>query len=443
MQGEIAYILKGFPRLSETFISNEIRLLEDMGLHLRLFSIKQGDTDKIHQTVEEIRAPLTVLPAMTSLSNTALLPWLKENLPNYHRAHLKLLRRRPLAYTATLATALWWSLRYRKSPWGGPRKVFIKEFLQAGVIALKVVETDAIRLLHSHFCHGATTVALFASRLSGKPFSFTAHAKDIYQTELNPGNLLQIKIRQARFVTTCTGANLKHLKALAGHQNVHLVYHGLDTRQFHPPLSPSKKKDIVKILAVGRFVEKKGFHYLVKACQQLKRQGFEFHCRILGERSESYEKIQALIAQWQLHDIVTLEGPMPHEALAGIYREVDIFALPCQVLGNGDRDGIPNVLMEAMASGLAVVSSEISGIPELIEDGQDGLLVPEKDIEALTEALKTLIADTGKRYRLGRNARNKICRRFDARHTNQHLKALFCQCLTEEKTVPFSPSPSA
>ncbi len=438
MQGEIAYILKGFPRLSETFISNEIRLLEEMGLQLRLFSIKQGDTDKIHRAVGTIRAPLMVLPAMTSLSNTRLLPWLRENLPDYYRGHLRLFRLRPLAYASTLATALWLSIRYRKSPWGGLRKVFIKEFLQAGIIALKVAETDSIRLLHAHFCHGATTVALFASRLSGKPYSFTAHAKDIYQADMNPGDLLQFKIRQARFVTTCTGANLQYLKARAGHGNVHLVYHGLDTRQFRPALSPSKKKEVTRILAIGRYVEKKGFHFLVAACHRLKQQGIEFHCRIVGERGESFEKIQILIAHWQLHDTVSLEGPMSHEVLAEIYRQADIFALPCQVLGNGDRDGIPNVLMEAMASGLAVVSSNISGMPELIEDGQDGLLVPEKDIEALVKTLRILISDPDKRNHLGKNARKKICRLFDARQTNLRLKALFCECLAEEKAASFT-----
>ncbi len=428
MQGEIAYILKGFPRLSETFISNEIRLLESFGLRLYLFSIKQGEEEQVHEGVSQIRAPLTVLPPMTSLSSTTLWSWLKDNLPVCCRDHLRLFRRRPLPYLATLTKALWWSLRYRKSTFGGLRKVFIKEFLQAGIIALEVIESESIRHLHAHFCHGATTVALFVSSMSGRSFSFTAHAKDIYQKDQNPGDLLGLKIRQARFVTTCTGANLKYLRSLTERDSIHLVYHGLDIEQFRPA-PEARQNPIVQIIAVGRFVEKKGFHYLVEACHDLKQKGLAFHCRILGEYGEGYQGIRELVDELELHNQISLQGPVTHEALADIYRQMDIFALPCQVLDNGDRDGIPNVLMEAMASGLAVVASRISGIPELIDHDRDGLLVAEKNVDALTEALETLFADAAKRHELGDNARNKVCREFDARSTNLRLKQLFTECM--------------
>lgn len=424
MQGEIAYILKGFPRLSETFISNEIHLLETLGLKLRLFSIKPGDNKQVHGVIEKIRAPVHRLPIFTSLTGTALGPWLIQNLPAFTAAHLRLFRERPGPYLRTLALALYWSVRFRKEPLGGLRKVFIKEFLQAGLIAMEIIDSGNIRQLHAHFCHGATTVALFASTLTGIPFSFTAHAKDIYQQALNPGKLLQTKIRRANFVTTCTASNLVYLRNLSDRNNIHLVYHGLDIEQFKP--GPNKANpETVQILAVGRFVEKKGFHFLVEACQRLKQRGHRFQCRILGEPGDSLEPLMAQVEKFGLREIVSLEGPVTHEALATLYRQAHIFALPCQVLDNGDRDGIPNVLMEAMASGLAVVSSKISGIPELIDDQINGWLVPEKDVNALAAALESLILSPELRHRLGENARAKICQDFDARQTNHRLLRLF------------------
>lgn len=295
-----------------------------------------------------------------------------------------------------------------------------------------MIETDTVRHLHAHFCHGATTVSLFASRLSGRPYSFTAHAKDIYQKDQNPGELLRIKIKQARFVTTCTASNVNYLDRLSSCDNVHLVYHGLDTRQFHPPVGSGKDSNKIRILSVGRFVEKKGFHFLIEACHQLKQRGLVFHCRIIGEHGNCQHALQRLIDNLGLRNHVSLEGPVTHEALTEIYHQTDIFVLPCQVLDNGDRDGIPNVLMEAMASGLAVVSSRISGIPELIQHECNGLLVPEKNVSALSETLACLIENPNKRHSLGSKAREKVCQAFDARETNVHLKRLFTDCLSSK-----------
>lgn len=430
MQAEIAYILKGYPRLSETFISNEIYLLENMGLKLRIYSIKQSDEQQSHGVIDKIKAPVSYLPAMTSLSSTSLFAWLRVNLPNYADEHYRLLKKRPFAYLCTLGKALWMTMRYRKTRFSGFRKVFIKEFLQAGSIALQLTETPTIRHIHAHFCHGATTVAMFTSELSGLSYSFTAHAKDIYQQDLNPGDLLQKKIRHARFVTTCTGANQIHLASLMGTDRLYKIYHGLDINRFKPQANKTENASgPVRIISVGRYVEKKGFHYLLEACYQLKQQGLAFQCRIIGELGDQYVPLQQLRQRLGLEDCVALGGPITHEGLAAIYQQSDIFALPCQVLGNGDRDGIPNVLMEAMASGLAVVSSSISGIPELIESGKDGVLVAEKDSAALADALQSLMVDPQLRARLGEQARATICREFDARHTNQRLFQLFEACI--------------
>lgn len=424
--GEVGYVLMGFPRLSETFITQEIQLLEQLGARLRLFAVKHGDS-AVHDNVADIRAPLTYLPKVTSLSGTMLLPWLWRNLPAYWRAHASVVRRRPLRYLATLASAIAMCWRYREGRFAMPRKVYIKEFLQAGHIAHQVFAAPQVRHLHGHFCHGATNVTWFASRLTGLPFSFTAHAKDIYQADQNPGDLLPRKLKAARFATTCTDANRSHL---AHHHPdcpaVHTIYHGLDTEYFSPAhRKPAAAHDLPMLLAVGRLVEKKGFGHLVNACALLRDAGQQFRCVIVGEPGDQGEALRAAIAAHRLDGVVTIQGAVKHDQLRELYARAALFVLPCLVAANGDRDGIPNVLAEAMAMGLPVVTTPVSGIPELVEDGRNGVFVKEADDLSLAEALGRLLAEPAERDRLGIAARNTILDVFDARRTIVALGQLF------------------
>jgi glycosyltransferase involved in cell wall biosynthesis len=429
---DIGYVLMGFPRLSETFITHEIYLLEKLGMKLRLFAVKHGDMEQVHEVVARIRAPLTYLPAVTSLSGTNVAAWLWRNLPQYVEQHRKMFKARPYGYLKTLGAALAMSLRYRKS-WRAPlRKVFLKEFLQAGHIAMQIIDAGTIRHLHGHFCHGATTITWFVSRLTGIPFSFTAHAKDIYQTDQNPGDLLARKLDAARFVATCTGANATHLaQRFPSCEHVHTVYHGLDTDYFAPPLSGHRSSPAPLILAVGRFVEKKGFADLVDACALLKSAGAAFRCLLIGEKADQSESIRDKIDALGLNAVVSMQGPVTHGELRRIYHQSAIFALPCLVAANGDRDGIPNVLAEAMATGLAVVSTAVSGIPELVRDRLDGLIVPERNPPALAAALQQLLQDPSLRQRLGAAARARVCQVFDSHKTTLQLKALFLNAMRD------------
>jgi glycosyltransferase involved in cell wall biosynthesis len=430
----VAYVMKAFPRLSETFIAHEIHQLERLGLALRLYAIKQEEEPRVHPVVGTIRAPLAHLPAATSLSGAALTRWLRDNLPAFGRAQLAVAARHPLRYLATLAAALRLAWQHRGRDEAGRmrlRKVYVKEFLQAGWIAADLLRRPEVGHLHGHFCHGVATVTWFAARLTGLGFSFTAHAKDLYQRELNPGRLLERKLGAARFVATCTCANAQVLRARHPRpDDVHAIYHGLDTDWFAPLAQAGNAEAAAPlILAVGRLVEKKGFDQLVQACARLRDAGVAFRCLIVGERGAAQPAIEAAIAAQGLQPQVRLHGALTQDELRRLYAEARVFALPCQVMDDGDRDGFPNVLAEAMAMGVPVVSTRISGIPELIDDGEHGLLVEPRDAAALAAALQRVLGDDGLRERLARGGRARICERFDSRVTTRTLRDLFVRQL--------------
>jgi glycosyltransferase involved in cell wall biosynthesis len=422
---KIAYVMNGFPRLSETFIAHEIYQLECLGTPLRLYSVKQEREPVVHPVVGAIRAPLVYLPDASSLSGTTLVRWLRDNLPTFAGAHAVLLRKRPLAWLATLGSALALAWKHRPAPFS-LRKVFIKEFLQAGWIAQAVLREGDVSHLHGHFCHGVATITWFTSRLTGLPFSFTAHAKDIYQAELNPGRLLERKMGAARFVATCTCANAHVLRARHPRPDeVHAIYHGLDTQWFSPqPVVVSTEAPL--LLAVGRLVEKKGFDQLIAACALLKQRGAIFRCIIVGEDGSAGPALRAQIKALNVADRVQLHGAVTQGRLREIYRGAQAFVLPCRVMEDGDRDGFPNVLAEAMAMGVPVVSTPISGIPEMIDDGVHGLLV-EGSAASLADAAQRLLGDATLHARLALAARERICERFDSRRTTVELHDLLLQ----------------
>jgi glycosyltransferase involved in cell wall biosynthesis len=432
MRTKVAYVMNGFPRLSETFITHEIHQLERLGLKLRLFSIKRENELLVHPVVAAIQAPLTYLPKATSVSGTTLLGWLAQNLPTFGRAHLRVLARHPLRWLRTAGSALGLAWRHRGRDEAGRlrlRKVYVKEFLQAGEIADQVQRAADVGHLHGHFCHGVATITWFASRMTGIGFSFTAHAKDIYQAELNPGRLLERKLGAARFVATCTCANAQVLRARHERPDeVHAIYHGLDTDWFAPaPRAPrGTAADPLPplVLAVGRFVEKKGFDHLLRACARLRDAGTAFRCVIVGEMGSAHAALLRLIEQLQLSAQVQLRSAVAQDELRRIYAQARVFALPCQIMEDGDRDGFPNVLAEAMAMGVPVVSTAISGIPELIDHGVHGLLVEPRDAGALALALQRVIEDEGLYAELSAQGRARICERFDSRRTTLALRDL-------------------
>ena len=424
----IAYLLKGYPRLSELFIASEIERLERTGLRLRLFVIKPPDEPPRHRVVERIRARPEYLPPVTTVSGTPALPWLARNL----RPFLGPLARDCAAAAARSGASAWaagaQAVRARKGRVAWPRKVYMKEFLLAVALADRLLADPSVRHLHAHFAHGSTTVAWLASTITGVGFSFTGHAKDVYSDSLNPAGLLGRKLRAATFAVTCTAAGREHLQRAYPATPVHCVYHGLnaDLAQLLGDQPPRRSANgSLRVLGVGRLVPKKGFDTLVEASSLLADRGVEVEATLAGEDGEHSEEIRRLIAARGVGRRFELAGPLDQSELHRAYLGADVFCLPCRILADGDRDGIPNVLVEAMACGLPVVTTPVSGIPELVRAEDNGLLVPPDDPEAVAEALLRLRTDPDLAARLGRAGRESVLRRFDGDHLARRLASLF------------------
>ena len=428
--GTVAYVLKGFPRMSEIFIASEIARLEELGMSLRLYITKPGDGSTPHEVVGRIQAPRIAIPGSTpSLSGTALRKWLKANMPTVGRAFGRVALRHPVGLARAASAAMAQAFRSRKRPirWG--RKMYLREFLQAVAVADDIERTD-VRHVHAHFAHGATTVAWLATMIVGLPLSFTGHARDIYSESLNPEGLLRRKMDAASFVVTCTDANRKHLEALGSTTPVHCIYHGLNADfsrlvAANGAAMPPAADGTLRLLGVGRIVPKKGFDTMIDACALLRDAGVPLEAVIAGEDGDHSDVVRRRIAALGLDGKVRLAGPMTQGELHEQYHAADAFCLPCRILDDGDRDGVPNVLVEAMACAVPVVTTDVSGIPELVEDGRNGFLVPPDDPARVAERLSLIHRDPELAARIGSAGQETVRSRFDGGELARRLAALF------------------
>jgi glycosyltransferase involved in cell wall biosynthesis len=431
MPDTVAYVLKGWPRISELFIASEIYRLEQAGLNLRLYVIKPPDESETHPVVEQIAARPEYLPPTTSLTSTPFARWLRENLPQFLPALARTVRHHPAGLARAAGLAFAQSVRARKGFW--PRKLYAKELLQAVALADRLADAPDVRHLHAHFAHGTTTVTWFASAITGLPFSFTGHAKDIYAPSLNPAGLLRRKLLAAKFAVTCTEANVRHLESIAPEATVHRVYHGLNadfSRLMGEEAMPAPGPNgTLRLLGVGRLVAKKGFDTVVDACGLLDRRGVPFEAVIVGPDDDAGPALRARISELGLGDRIRLEGQMSQAELLEEYRRASAFCLPCRVLDNGDRDGIPNVLAEAMACGAPVVTTPISGIPEIVRDGVNGLFVQPDDPESLAAAVMRLREDRALASRISEEAAATVQRELDGERLALTLQSLFREAI--------------
>ena len=303
----LGLILKGYPRISETFISNEILLLERLGFHIHLFSMRHPRESFSHQSVKNIRAPVDYLP------ETLLAP-----LPRFLYHNCLLAAKSPAIYFRAIQTVLRRFLRTRKS-------ATIKHLFQAGYLAHRFLPGSRAVHLHAHFSHSPTSVAMFASQLSGLSFSFTAHAKDIYTSD--PRQLRE-KIALARFVVTCTEYNKDYLLGLLEDETtpIHLVYHGIDVDLFSFNKERGKTFPPYRILTVARLAEKKGLPTVFRALRHLCDQGFSVQYTLIGD-GDDREKILSLINELELNHVSRWLGTQPHNVVLEHYRKADLFVL--------------------------------------------------------------------------------------------------------------------
>ena len=411
MRPHIAYILKMYPRFSETFIVNEILELERQGVDVRIYSLRKPDDGRFHASLARVRANVIYVPQYPQMEPDRILA-----------AHKALQAAFPERYR-----------RVRDQVEAKGHAYAVKRFLQAGYIAEHLLR-HPVDGVHAHFASSATRVANLVHHLIGMPYSFTAHAKDIFHESVKPESLRN-KIRDARFVVTVSRFNQRYLQALIqdGPGDIRCLYNGIDLARFRPSRSEQRRGN--RILAVGRLVEKKGFGDLIRACGLLARQGLDFHCQIIG-KGPLREELNRQIQELGLTDRVKLVGPRPQDGVLKAYRQASLFVLPCIVGQDGNRDGLPTVLLEAMATGLPVVSTELTGVPEIIDHGQNGLLAPPGDVQALAQALAQLLTDPEQRRAMGRAARAKVEREFDVRRNVAQLREWLTQPAAWEAQAP-------
>jgi glycosyltransferase involved in cell wall biosynthesis len=388
---KLSYIIGTYPVLTSTFIDREVQFLRRSGADLKILALRSPspNTPFSRDQRELQQGVIYLLPVAWS---------------SFILSHIYYILLRPWCYFKTL-----FYLLTRPHPGHKARFMTFLHFAE-GVYAAYLLRKRQIHELHAHFVDRAATVALVAGRLLGKPYSLSVHAgPDIF---VNP-ILLREKIIEARHVATCTRYNKSHLENIVGQDLSHKIshiHHGLDLRTYCPTSSAANGRSL--ILSVGQLTERKGFVRLVKGCRELQDRGYDFVCHIVGQGPQRRE-LEALITQLSLQRTVTLCGALSHEQVIEKYKRAVMFVLPCIQSASGNLDGIPNVIPEAMAMQVPVISTDLSGIPELVEDQVNGLLMPSGDDVALVNAMARLLDEPALREKLGRNGRRTVEEKFD------------------------------
>jgi colanic acid/amylovoran biosynthesis glycosyltransferase len=399
---KVAYVVKRYPRYSETFIVNEVLAHEAAGVPIEIFSLFPPNDTHFQNSISRVRAPVHYLPC-----------------------------------DGPKAVDLWNALQEvvgRAGSWEraltSAQGEAVRDVYQALMLA-RAVRARGIGHLHAHFATAATTVARLAAAFAGISYSFTAHAKDIFHESVQADDL-QTKMQQARAVVTVSDFNVEHLRAQFGAsaQTVVRVYNGLDLSRF--PFAPPADRER-RIVAVGRLVEKKGFNILVEACALLAQRGVDFHCEIIGG-GEMERALRQQITERGLQTRVLLTGPRPQRDIISDIQRASVFAAPCVVGEDGNRDGLPTVLLEAMALGTPCVSTDVTGIPEVLRPDATGLLVPQHDAVALATSMERLLDDSALRVRLAGAARQLIESQFDV-HRNAALQRELCFTRVDQVAV--------
>ncbi len=391
---KVAYIVKRYPRFSETFIVNELLAHEQAGLELEIFSLRPPVDTHFQDLISQVRAPLTYLSA-----------------------------------GCVKANELWGIMQVAQKHFPGLllklSSIVDEESLDVYCgIKLAVAAVQAgITHLHAHFASSAASVARIASKLSGIPYSVTAHAKDIFHESVNHSDL-ERRISESSVTFTVSEFNLRHFERVlsrSAFSKVVRLYNGMHLDSF-PYESPLRRK--AQVIAVGRFVEKKGFADLVEACQVLRSRQIPFTCILVGS-GELLPNLKSQIYDLNLENHIQLLGPQPQRVVKQLIADSAVMVAPCINGSDGNRDGLPTVLLESMALGTPCVATDVTGIPEVIVNNKTGLLVSQCNPLALAKAIARLLADGEERTLLSQAARDLMVRHFDIRVNAANQRRFF------------------
>lgn len=396
----IAYVGRVLPMLSETFVVREAAALMRLGVPVELFSIYPPDPALRHPELPDAarRAHILYRPRQV----------------DFWKSHFRSRTEHPWRYRTAIRDFV---LAPQQSPARRLRSAL--HFLMAPYAAV-LFQRTAVSHVHAHFANAAASVAMMAAHLAGLPFSFMVHAYDLFVDDI----LMEEKLRRARFVATCSRFHVDYLRrhyAQAADARIEVIHYGIDPERFPPAERPAANRPV--FLGVGRLVETKGFHTFVEACSVLNEQGLPAACVIVGAGAEE-KRLKRLASQKGLAERVTFTGALQPEDMVKWYDRAHCVVMPSCVRNN-DRDGMPNVLIEAMARGLPVIATRVSGIPELVRDGETGLLVePDRPIE-LASAMAVVAGDRTLAERLGRAGRDLVLAEYDIHRSARRLKELF------------------
>ena len=388
---KVAYVVKRYPRYSETFIVNEILAHEAAGLCVEIFSLYPPVDTHFQDNIAMVRAPVHYLPGEGS------------KVAGFWSG---------LGSASSILPNFWPKL-------GQVRDGEARDVAQGIVLARLIRERD-ISHVHAHFGSAPATVARIASLFAEVPYSMTLHAKDIFHESVNAEDLRR-KLMDASAVVTVSDYNASHLRQQFGTAQPGRIYNGVDLSRFRYA-SPEERPPL--IVAVGRLVEKKGFIHLIEACRLLAAEGCSFSCRIIGG-GEMEMILRQRITDLALEEKVQLLGPCPQSEATKHIQHAAVLAAPCIVGADGNRDGLPTVLIEAMALGTPCVGTDVTGIPEIVQEGITGLMVPQGDAAALAAAIKQLLYDSNLRVGLAQKARALVEAEFDIQSNAAKLRKLF------------------
>ena len=422
MSGPVIYLVRSWPRLSQTFILDELLALERRGVEVALFSLVPSGETIVQSRVAAVRAPVR---------------YLAEPLPPLRRriaGQLRVARHSPRRYLRT-----WWYARSRPSLSAGystcsTRRCFGHAVqVTAAVLDMRRAGRPPSHI-HAHFAHDPALVALLVHRLTGLSYSLTAHARDLYQI---PVTSLAARTADATAVVTCCAVNAEYIATTVPAQQrapVHVLHHGLELDRFVPSPSPARSTPPV-LLSVGRMVAKKGFDVLFEALARLKRDGILFELRLYGDGPLRAE-LAAQCTGLGIEENVRMLGECSQEQVRDALAQADLFVLTPRVTPDGDRDGIPNVLVEAMACGLPVVTTSAGGVTELVRHGINGLVSRPNDVEGIASHLRELLNNPRLGQDLAAAARRTVEADYDVNTAAAELERLFSHAAAAPGVAP-------